>query len=35
MDACLKNQDGFFLSSPRIAFYDDMLRFESQRIPRV
>ena len=30
----LANQDGFWLSSPQIRFYNDMLNFYTQRIPR-
>ena len=34
MDALLKKQDDFWLTAPRIAFYNDMLNFYSQRITR-
>lgn len=34
MDALLEKQDGFWLSAPRIRFYDDMMNFYTHRIPR-
>lgn len=34
MNRFLENQDGFYLSAPRIAFYNDMMNFHSERIPR-
>lgn len=34
MDDILKGQEGFWLSDPRISFYEDMLNFYPNRIPR-
>lgn len=34
INAYLGGQDGFWLTSPRICFYNDMLHFYSHRIPR-
>lgn len=34
MDAVLKEQSDFWLSEPKIRFYDDMLNFHTHRIPR-
>lgn len=34
MNEYLQLQEGFYLSEPRIAFYDDMMNFYSERIPR-
>lgn len=34
MDAYLKDQEDFWLSSPKIRFYDDMMIFYTHRIPR-
>ncbi len=34
MNVFLARQDGFWLSSPQIRFYNDMLNFYTQRIPR-